>query len=289
MGIYFSFLSMRKFTVFTLILTVVIVVIVSDLVVNKYLPALREGGSLGELVLSLPENLDLSKSIETNVLGDVGEREETFDVAPETESDADSDTNAALTEVEYVEYSLNEQAYREESSAISEVTLPSAEETGDFEDESAATVTYSPNVYIRDEQIKSAGFREAYLEEESHGGFLYKTVFFGDLVDMDVDKVAVRSSDELMAKIYVFKVGLSSDRDAVFEVLKVRAKESSGVDVNETNDFGNGSFYMNDSRRTNVAFLTVKIGELIYGFSYPKEFHSQVKNLVKLIEWEFGV
>jgi hypothetical protein len=43
---------------------------------------------------------------------------------------------------------------------------------------------------------------------------------------------------------------------------------------------------MNDTKRPGTAFLTVKLGNLIYGFSYPKEYHPQVKNLIKLLEWE---
>src|SRR3989338_4257046 len=60
---------MRKFTVFTVILTVIIVVVVAEIAVNEYLPAL-EGDA--ELTLDLPKSLDLSKSIETNVLGNNG-------------------------------------------------------------------------------------------------------------------------------------------------------------------------------------------------------------------------
>ncbi|MEK7126491.1 MAG: hypothetical protein AAB848_00135, partial [Patescibacteria group bacterium] len=69
---------MKKFTVFTLILTVIVVVVVSEMFVNDYLPTLGGGedkNSSGEnMEVNLPETLDLSKSMETSVLGDTKNR-----------------------------------------------------------------------------------------------------------------------------------------------------------------------------------------------------------------------
>ena len=67
----------------------------------------------------------------------------------------------------------------------------------------------------------------------------------------------------------------------------MRGAEGLDVTVNETNEFAQGSFYLNDVRRSEVAFLAVRVGSMIYGFSYPKEYHSQVKNLVTLLDLEF--
>ena len=131
----------------------------------------------------------------------------------------------------------------------------------DFEDDNF--VPYSPNVYIREEQITSAGFENAYLEDDVHGGFLFKTIYIDDLNDVEVKKYLVRTKTEFLAKIYIFRTGANTNIDEVYQVLKMRASEGLDVEVNETNDFGNGNFYINDLRRESTAFLVVKIENLI--------------------------
>lgn len=236
---------MRKFTIFTVILTVIIIVVVAEVFVNDYLPGLVRTKTPVEddLELTLPEGLS------ANILG------------------ADVDYSK-IPDLEVPE----------------ELALLPVEAT-DFEDESfAATV---PSVLIREDQIRSAGFPNAILESEPNDGFLYKTIYVNDLYDVEISKYAVKTHDSLLGKIYTFSVGAFSDTYQVYEVLKSRAAEGLDIVVNENNEFGQGSFYMNDSRRSNVAFLTVRIGSLIYGFSYPKEYHAQIKNIVTLLDLEF--
>jgi len=53
---------MNKFTVFTVILSVVVIVVVADLVVNNYLPGLKDANIISEITsgkFNLPENIDV--------------------------------------------------------------------------------------------------------------------------------------------------------------------------------------------------------------------------------------
>ena len=94
--------------------------------------------------------------------------------------------------------------------------------------------------------------------------------------------------EEILAKVYVFKVGISSSANEVYQTLKLKSSQGLNIKLNETNEFGAASFFMNDPTRSDTAFLTVRISGLVYAFSYPKAYHSQVKNLIQLIEWELG-
>jgi len=63
---------MHKFTVFTVILSVVVIVVVADMVVNNYLPGMSGSDVVAELTagkFTLPDSIDVSKATETNVLG----------------------------------------------------------------------------------------------------------------------------------------------------------------------------------------------------------------------------
>ncbi len=299
---------MRKFTIFTAMLTIVVVVVVAEIVVNKYLPELGEGDGLANLDLSLPDNLDLAKITRTSVLNsgldnrlgaDVDEdaipedlkveRGEVKRVSiekpePEVELVAveDIDLDSFLEDLD--EENIEDFGF---SSGFNEADIFIEEDSDipDFEDENFAYT--APNVFIRQEQILGAGFKDAYLEEQPHNGYIFKNIEIGDLFDVEMDKTIIRTEDTLYAKGYVMTMGPNSNVNDVYNVLKIRADELLDTEINETNEFGVSSFYMNDARRNGTSFLIVRIDKYIYGFSYPKDFHSQIKNLLKLIGWEF--
>ncbi len=290
---------MQKFTIFTIIMTVVVVVVAGELVMEEYLPKLTDGNAEEKTAtLDLPQDLDLSKIIETNVLG----AESTIATPIEGGAVAGSD-QIDLSQLVYEEVPISEGSFSSgfEGAPIEGLTesefkpsetasvIPSYESSSsgepDFEDEGYNEVM--PNVYIREDMLRSAGFASATLEEEPHNGFIFKTIYVADLPDTEVLKYQVKSGETLLAKIYVIQIGPEASVSEVYEVLKVRAAEGLDIEVNETNEFGNNSFFMNDARREGVAFLAVRFGPLLYGFSYPKEYHSQIKNLTKLIDYEF--
>ncbi|MDA1060408.1 MAG: hypothetical protein O3B47_01295 [bacterium] len=275
---------MRKFTIFTVILTIIIVVVVSEIVVNEYLPS-TSGDE--ELVLDLPGSLDLGKSIETSVLGlgnylgsDVGTQGSFLEAETGAVSSPPVDSNVITQDQLLAEVTAIP------DNQLLPVDSPSTHGLPDFEDSSF--VSYSANVYLREEQIKNAGFTGAYLESEPHNGLLFKSVDISDLKDVETDKSMVRTADQILAKVYVFRMGVTADINEIYTLVKMRATGGLNIEINETNSYGLASFYLNDSRRNETAFLVVRIGGLIYGFSYPKEYHSQINNLIQLLDWEFS-
>lgn len=288
---------MKKFTIFTIILTIIVVVVFSEVVVNEYLPNIfgsKTGDETGDLKLSLPASLDAKKSISTNVLGsDLNN----YLGSEEDGSVNDADLNESVGDKDQVSGSgplfLDPNVFSDENS-FKNVTVD-GENAGssdaksyakDFEDESFVSTTN--NIYLRAEQIKSAGFVDAYLENEAFDGRLFKTILIDDLNDAEVTKTLIRNKDALLVKVYIFKTALNANVNEVYELLKLRTAQGLNIRLNETNEFGLASFYMNDPTRSDTAFLTVRIAGFIYSFSYPKAYHSQVKNLTKLIEWELS-
>mgnify|MGYP001584169971 CR=1 FL=1 len=294
---------MKKFTIFTVLLTVVVVVMVAETVVNRYLPTFDSGEE--NLSLSLPEDLDLSKITETNVLGN---NQSSLDLNVESGganklgADLEEETsvvaeNPVIEDPENVLRNDPDGASSDELDVVDpeKATLPAPQasdlDVPDFENSdfvASPSGTATPNVFISQDQVKAAGFAsEAYLADEEFDGFLFKSIQVGDLFDVSVQETLIRSKDALFAKVYVFKMGPSSKASDVYKVLKTRGGEVKGGNINETNDFGAGSFYFNDTDRTSTAFLVVRINNYIYAFSYPKNFQPQIKNLLKLIMWEF--
>ena len=265
---------MQKFSIFTVILASVLVVVVAEFAINNYGQSGDGIQNESELTFNLPGYLDLSKVLETDVLGS-----DEFGFAVDDDSGQVDPDLLALAEEEFG--SSTGIVYDE----IPFGDAPSSD-LADFEDDTYEIPSVS-SVYLREDQVLSAGFANAKIQEESHDGLLFKSVYIDDLYDVEVMKWAIRNDSQLLAKVYAFSFGPDSGVSEVYEILKIRSSQGLNAEVNETNDLGGASFYMNDSRRQNTAFLTVKIGSLIYAFSYPKDYHQQVKNLVTLLDLEF--
>ncbi|MFC1616564.1 hypothetical protein ACFL21_05455 [Patescibacteria group bacterium] len=257
---------MQKFTIFTAILTVIIVVIVAEIMVTEFFPELKKENSLGEQYQGIiPDGLNPSELSTADVFNDYfGDQVGEIDIPGVSDftNKLGDDFNA--------------------DDIVSFNTTPGVV---DFEGDNY--VAFSQNVFIREDQIRAAGFTTAYLEDQADDGYLFKNIYVSDIPNVELKKTAIRTADALLTKVYILKVGPENDASNVFEILKFRSSEGLDIEINLTNEYGEGSFYMNDTRRPNVAFLTVRVGSYIYGFSYPKQYHPQVKNLIQLIDLEF--
>lgn len=282
---------MKKFTIFTIILTIVVVVVLVELMGkdNKVASLASDQASENGMKLTLPTSLDTKKSIATSVLGSDGS--DSGDLTNKLGAD---NTVVPVTDTVITPIILPETANPDflDPNSFEDPTIHSPSHTTntsgvkDFEDESPVTV--SMNVYLRDEQIKSAGFSGGYLESEPLDGRLFKTIDISDLKDVEVTKTDIRSTDEILAKVYIFKIGIGSSVGEIYQTIKLKASQGLNISLNETNEFGSASFFMNDPVRSDTVFLTVRIAGFVYAFSYPKTYHSQIKNLIQLIGWELG-
>lgn len=280
---------MRKFTVFTVILTLIVVVVAAQVVANQYWPSLDLASITGtdSATNPLPNSLNLS----ANVLGADGQPVNPVETSglgldpsdlPPTEFGDGLDVPSGASDITGLDVPGLADPINQSNSFPQ---APISSTADDFESN-----TYKPavlSVYLNQDQLKSAGFTNTTIDTEDFDGFLYKTIYLQDLEDLKIFKNVIKSVDSMIAKIYIIDVGPMNSPKTVYDTLKTRGSEGLDIEVNETGEFGDGSFYMNDSRRQNVAFLTVRFGSLIYGFSYPKEYHPQVKNLVKLLDMEF--
>jgi len=256
---------MQKFTIFTVLLTIVVVVVAAEAFVNKYLPALNEDSTVAVLEeqdgYNLPSELDLAGAMQSNVLG-----------ADEPKKTVSKDDGFDFLNLDF------------DGATDAELTDSSGSSSFDIEDFSSSYEHVDDQVsYIRNDQVVNSGFVGAYLTEEEPDGMLYKSVGIADLVGVSSKKYSITNGTTTYVKVYVVIVDDPLQVGSVYGVLKARAAEGVDIEINETNEFGNASFYMNDTRRDSVAFLTVRVSSQIYGFSYPKQYHPQVKNLVSIL------
>lgn len=69
----------------------------------------------------------------------------------------------------------------------------------------------------------------------------------------------------------------------MYVLLQNKTKTYIDLSLNETNAYGDRSFYINHAKKPDEAFLTVKIGKTIYCFAYVKSYHPQIKQLISLL------
>lgn len=283
---------MRKFAIFTVILTVLVLAVASEILITEYLPKLKKENFTSDQATTLPEGADISNVMKASVLGYSGNGPENVTPpafspslvkrAAETPSTVEFDDTVIFNKATEADVPIDIEA----PFIIEEPNLPlPSSEPSDFEDLNFNLKRNS--VYLRDEMVQSAGFLTSTATKEDSNGFLFKTVYVDDLYDVTTVKYQVNSDLQVLAKVQVFDVGPLSSLYDVYEVLKARVADSANASINETNNYGTASFYMNDTTRPGVAFLIVKFDSLIYAFSYPKEYHPQISNLVKLIDMEF--
>lgn len=69
----------------------------------------------------------------------------------------------------------------------------------------------------------------------------------------------------------------------VYQELKAIAESVPNFTVNETNEFGDSSFYINPITENNSAFLVNQKDNLIYAVAYQKNFHDAFKQWFELL------
>jgi len=304
---------MQKFTVFTVILTILVVVVSAETFVNKYLPSLTKADISSPAStdqLTLPKELDLENTVadETKILSGTNSGSSMSNtellgveaITPSAVTPSTIETQSALQSTDTpnsqsvsgsqssfdTQSTIYNQSTIYDQSALDSQVFSNAG-TFDIEGFSGGIADVPTGAALNNITISNSGFINANVTKESYDNMLYKTINTADLIGIKVDKYVIVDDVNTFAKVYVMSFDGSTILDDTYNVIKLRASQLSDVQINETNEFGLGSFYMNDIRRSGVAFLTVKIGDKIYGFTYPKEYHPQIKNLISLLLIDF--
>lgn len=69
----------------------------------------------------------------------------------------------------------------------------------------------------------------------------------------------------------------------IFEEIKAVANSIPSFNVNQTNEFGDRSFYINPSQAVDSAFLVNQKGIIIYAVAYQKDYHDSFKDWFELL------
>lgn len=238
---------MNRFTIFTIILSVSVITILSDLLLRDYV----QGNGLQTSVISA--NTTATEEEISPVLADMDD------------SVVDEDTE-------------------NEDSAADEVASDDTEPVKTVEpikDEPKAPVVNSP-VFITSESIKAAGFTGT-PEDKQFTGKLFQLLDLGNFPVEKIKTVSVEQNQVLAASMTEIIAADEIQALQLYLLLQNKTKPYIDLSLNETNAYGDRSFYVNHAKKPNEAFLVVKIRNRIYGFAYVKFYHPELKKLITLL------
>lgn len=173
---------------------------------------------------------------------------------------------------------------------VTETTVPSAAadvSAGTNTPAGAATtatpyIVPPPSSTITQEKVESAGFTGQFTEKHFDG----KVFQLLDITKIPVEALGLYEiAQDDTPVVTVTEIALKDEIKALqmYVLLQNKTKPYIDLSLNETNAYGDRSFYINHAKKPGEAFLTVKIGKMIYSFAYVKFYHPEIKKLIQLL------
>ncbi|MCC6643880.1 hypothetical protein IT411_03965 [Candidatus Peregrinibacteria bacterium] len=127
---------------------------------------------------------------------------------------------------------------------------------------------------VTSEMLVAAGYRNFTIQPKPYNGMLFDQFDLSGLGGTTALEKVVTENDQGYEKevlrIFEFNQIDQDSANQFYEYLKARMKTELGLTINETNQFGLASFYLNFSEPKEYAFLVVKTKQNVYALSYPK-------------------
>ena len=171
-----------------------------------------------------------------------------------------------------------------ESNKPDEITKPELIINGDTDtpkiiDTPENSVLASINI----EKVTKAGFMDADVKISSFSGAIIETVDLGEYNDDENLQYKILENNINSGIISELIFPDEKIAENVYQSIKNKIDGISIFTVNETNQYGELSFFANNAEEKNSVFLVVKKGTRLYTFHYPARNHNKIKNLIGLI------
>jgi hypothetical protein len=130
--------------------------------------------------------------------------------------------------------------------------------------------------------VTQSGFKNVTLQQLPFNGIVFEKIDMRDFMSVPVFKQNLLADNrDVSAGFYEFHADNSLLANEIYLLIKEKASSSIDTGINETNDFGEKSFYLNYKDKKDDAFLVVKISQSVYALQYEKNLHSFMKILLQ--------
>lgn len=128
--------------------------------------------------------------------------------------------------------------------------------------------------------FQNAGFGDLRFQSQNYGGKLMDRIAFTDLNFIPTFESHLLKNQTRVAGFYEFNPGSSQSAQEVYELVKQKCSREIGVIINETNSYGESSFYVNYFESPEKVFLVFRKGGKVFAFTYAKDFHKSMEKLI---------
>lgn len=132
--------------------------------------------------------------------------------------------------------------------------------------------------------LQKAGLTGYTLQAVQYGGKLLDQIVFKDLNFIpSYESHLMKNQVARVASFYEFNPGSIQSAKEFYDLVKQKCSTEIGVILNETNGFGDASFYVNFFQFPDKVFLVFRKGSRVFAFTYSKELHAGVTKLIGLL------
>ena len=132
--------------------------------------------------------------------------------------------------------------------------------------------------------LQKAGLEKYVLRVAPYAGKLLDKIDFPALNSVPVFESHLMKNDVVqMASFYEFDASSAQATQEVYDLMKLKCAAEVGAILNETNSFGDASFYLNYYESPERVFVVFRKGLKIFAFTYVKELHGAVGKLIGLL------
>jgi hypothetical protein len=136
---------------------------------------------------------------------------------------------------------------------------------------------------INEDKMIQAGFENSAVNMSPFSGVIFSEIDLSDYRDDDHISYDLYENDELAGKINEFIMPDNEIAAELYATVKSKILQKEGFEINETNQYGQSSFFANYSEDTNSVFLVVKLNSRLYTLHYPARNHNKMKNLIQIL------
>ncbi len=141
-----------------------------------------------------------------------------------------------------------------------------------------------PEAKLTGEDFSVAGFENPVLKDAVFDGNIFSFLTFSDQSEAFVYQWNFFDGETFVGSVYEVEYNSETGGFQGYLTLRDRASQLLDLgDVNESNTYGDASFYFNHKAKTKTVHLVLRKGGTIYAFQYAYSNHDKMKNLFELI------
>lgn len=133
---------------------------------------------------------------------------------------------------------------------------------------------------ISDDVLLNSGIIQPQMKQVKFNGKLFQFIDLSAFGFEDIAKTNVFDGSEFRFSVYEIQTDHPTLAEEMYHLLQDEASKNSDISMNETNQYGDQSSYLNHSRKKQTVFLMVLMDTTVYAFEYPAGSHDVVKNIL---------